>query len=137
MNSTRPDLAAMLIRHEGLRLKPYRCPAGKLTIGCGRNLEDVGISRDEAMDLLCNDIAIHQAEMERFPWFAGLSGQRKNALIDMHFNLGDPAFRGFKRMIAALAAGDYNAAADEMLASAWARQVGARATELADMMRRG
>ena len=28
-----------LLRHEGLRLKPYRCTAGKLTIGIGRNLE--------------------------------------------------------------------------------------------------
>ncbi len=27
-----------LVRHEGLRLRPYRCPAGKLTIGYGRNL---------------------------------------------------------------------------------------------------
>ena len=28
-----------LVRHEGLRLKPYRCTAGKLTIGIGRNLD--------------------------------------------------------------------------------------------------
>lgn len=27
-----------LVRHEGLRLRPYRCTAGKLTIGIGRNL---------------------------------------------------------------------------------------------------
>jgi hypothetical protein len=31
-------IKAQLIRHEGLRLKPYRCTAGKLTIGIGRNL---------------------------------------------------------------------------------------------------
>ena len=29
-----------LVMDEGLRLKPYRCPAGKLTIGVGRNLDD-------------------------------------------------------------------------------------------------
>ena len=47
---------AQLVRHEGLRLKPYRCTAGKLTIGVGRNLEDKGISQQEAYELLENDI---------------------------------------------------------------------------------
>ena len=37
-----------LILHEGLRLKPYRDTVGKLTIGVGRNLDDVGITRAEA-----------------------------------------------------------------------------------------
>ncbi|MFD2234837.1 glycoside hydrolase family protein, partial [Phaeospirillum tilakii] len=50
-------LRADLIRDESLRLKPYRCPAGKLTIGIGRNLDDVGISREEAETLLDHDIA--------------------------------------------------------------------------------
>ncbi len=45
-----------LVRHEGLGLKPYRCPAGKLTIGYGRNLDDTGISKAEAYELLSNDI---------------------------------------------------------------------------------
>ena len=45
-----------LVRHEGLRLKPYRCTAGKLTIGIGRNLDDCGISKTEAYVLLENDI---------------------------------------------------------------------------------
>ena len=33
---------------EGLSLKPYRCPAGKLTIGYGHNLEANGISEEIA-----------------------------------------------------------------------------------------
>jgi len=37
---------------EGLKLKPYKCPAGKLTIGIGRNLEDRGITEQEAQMLL-------------------------------------------------------------------------------------
>lgn len=32
---------------EGLSLTPYVCPAGKLSIGWGRNLEDVGLTDDE------------------------------------------------------------------------------------------
>ena len=46
----------LLVRHEGLRLKPYRCTAGKLTLGVGRNLNDCGISQTEAYVLLGNDI---------------------------------------------------------------------------------
>ena len=49
-------IKAQLVRHEGLRLKPYRCTAGKLTIGIGRNLDDCGISQTEAYLLLENDI---------------------------------------------------------------------------------
>ena len=49
-------LTAQLTKHEGLRLKPYHCPAGKLTIGIGRNLEDKGITEKEAVMLLENDI---------------------------------------------------------------------------------
>jgi len=50
-----------LEHHEGLRLKPYKDSVGKLTIGIGRNLDDVGISKSEALLLLQNDIdvAIH------------------------------------------------------------------------------
>ena len=41
-----------LVRHEGLRLKPYRSSAGKLTIGIGRNLDDRGIRQKEAQATL-------------------------------------------------------------------------------------
>ena len=50
-------LKDLIIKHEGLRLFPYRCSAGKLSIGVGRNLDDVGITRDEAEFMLDGDIA--------------------------------------------------------------------------------
>ena len=46
----------MLKRHEGLKVFPYHCSQNKLTIGIGRNLDDKGISKDEAYYLLYNDI---------------------------------------------------------------------------------
>lgn len=46
------SLKDQLILHEGLKLKPYKCPANKWTIGVGRNLEDVGLSKDEQLKLL-------------------------------------------------------------------------------------
>lgn len=128
----------MLIRHEGLRLKPYRDTKNKLTIGVGRNLDDVGIMREEALMLLNNDIARVRSEVEHaFPWFSRLNPARKDVVLDMVFNLGLPRFRRFKKTIAAIKAKDWEAAAREMLDSRWAKQVGRRARELAAMMKRG
>ena len=126
-----------LILHEGLRLKPYRCTAGKLTIGVGRNLEDKGISHDEAMLLLRNDIAEVTAQLERFDWFRALGPVRRKVLIDMCFNLGMAGLLGFQKMIEALNRADYEAAADEMVYSRWYRQVGERGRRLERMMRTG
>jgi lysozyme len=128
----------MLLRHEGLRLKPYRDTRNKLTLGVGRNLEDVGITREEALLLLDHDIARVRREVgHAFPWFARLNPARKDVVLNMVFNLGLSRFRRFRKTIAAIKARDWERAAREMLASLWARQVGRRARELAAMMRRG
>lgn len=131
------DLKAMLRRHEGVRLKPYLDTVGKTTIGIGRNLDDVGISDAEADFLLSNDIVRIQAEAERFPWFAGLNDARKVVILDMVFNLGLTRFRDFQKLQGALSRGDYAEAAWEMEDSAWARQTGGRAYELAQIMKTG
>ncbi|MGN7613057.1 glycoside hydrolase family protein [Magnetococcales bacterium HHB-1] len=127
-----------LIQHEGLRLKPYRCTAGKLTIGVGRNLDDNGISKAEALHLLGNDINRVIRELNSsFPWFETLDETRKRVLIDMSFNVGLTTLCRFKRMLRAIEAGNYSLAAKEMLDSRWARQVGQRATKLSRMMSTG
>lgn len=127
-----------LIRHEDIKLKPYRDSEGVLTIGVGRNLEDRGISREEALYLLDNDIRDHTDELRaRFPVVDALTPARRDVLVNMAFNLGVPRLATFKRMWAAIEAGDYHRASMEMLDSKWARQVGKRAIELADTMRRG
>lgn len=126
-----------LILHEGLRLKPYKCPAGYLTIGVGRNLETKGITREEALFLLRNDIKEVERALSKYDWYTKLDPIRQKVLIDMCFNLGLAGLLKFKRMIAALAAGDYKRAADEMVDSAWYHQVGTRARRLVAMMRTG
>jgi len=129
-----PELRAQLVDHEGLRLKPYMDTVGKLTIGVGRNLTDVGISPNEAMVLLSNDLDHAIADLRTFPWFDGLSRVRQRALIDMRLNLGPRGFRTFTNTIAHIAAGRYTSAAAGMRASKWARQTGRRARRLAIMM---
>jgi lysozyme len=133
-----PHIEAHLVRDEGLRLKPYRCTAGKLTIGVGRNLDDMGITEDEARLLLRNDIARVEAECRReFPWFGALDEVREAVVLNMVFNLGITKFKGFVNTIADISAGNYESAASRMLQSLWARQVGNRALRLAEMMRTG
>ena len=134
----RDDLRSMLVLHEGLRLKPYRCTAGKLTIGVGRNLDDNGITQAEAFALLENDILAVEADLDRaWPWWREMTDARQQVLADMCFNLGLTRLGGFVNTLAAMKRGDYEAAANGMLASLWASQVGRRAQRLAKMMREG
>jgi lysozyme len=123
--------------HEGLRLNVYQCTAGKKTIGYGRNLDDNGISKDEADFMLRNDVKETISCLERYEWFNGLNNARRIAMIDMTFNLGLTRLLYFKKMIAAINARDYTEASKQMLDSRWARQVGNRATTLAKMMANG
>jgi lysozyme len=132
-----PDLRGLLIRHEGMRLRPYLDTQGKITIGVGRNLEDVGITSDEALYLLEKDIVRAMAAAAVFSWYPKLDPVRKDVVVSMVFNLGLGKLTEFRRLIQAMERADYEAAANEMLASKWSAQVKGRAVELAAMMRTG
>lgn len=107
-------------RFEGLELKPYYCPNNKLSIGYGRNLEDRGISKNEADYLLNNDILNIKLELEdKLPIFKKLDDVRRNVLLEMAFNMGVPKLLGFKKTIQYLKNGDYLEASKEMLNSKW------------------
>jgi lysozyme len=121
---------------EGLRLHPYEDTVGKLTIGIGRNLDDVGISEAEARHMLGNDIEWVVKELDRaMPWWRTMPEPAQRALANMAFNLGLTRLRRFKNMLAALQAGDYSKAADEALDSLWAKQVKGRADRIAALYR--
>lgn len=123
-------------RHEGYAKTPYVDTAGKITIGVGRNLSDRGLTDSEIFAMFQHDCLIAEYELQKFHWWETIDGPwRKASLLNMMFNLGAPRFRTFKKMIAALEQGDYDRAAEEMRDSKWARQVGQRATELAEMVR--
>jgi lysozyme len=132
-------IKAQLVRHEGLRLKPYRCTAGKLTIGIGRNLDDRGISQKEAYAMLERDIQdCEQWLIDEIPEvYNKLDEVRQSVLLNMCFNLGIKGLLEFKNTLSFIGAGDWERAANNMLASKWAKQVGMRAIELSEMMRKG
>ncbi len=130
------QITDMIKRYEGLSLKPYRCNAGKLTIGFGRNLEDVGIDVNEAEIMLSADLQKAEEELKnKVPFYKQLSLVRKGVLLNMAFNLGITGLLKFKNMLSAMERRDYDTAADEMLDSKWAKEVGSKADELAQMMK--
>ncbi len=127
-----------LIRYEGLRLHVYKCPAGFQTIGVGRNLEGKGITKEEAMILLDNDIDEFKFALEEtYDWFENLSESRQAVIINMAFNLGMSGFGKFKKMISAIESFDWDEASVQMMHSRWATQVGRRAEELSKAMKEG
>ena len=131
-------LRARIVRHEGLRLKPYPDTMGKLTIGVGRNLTDVGISEAEAHMMLDNDILkARRAITENMLWVTQMDNARYGVLLEMVFQMGIGGVLKFKNTLAAMQRGDYTAAAAGMLDSLWAKQTPARATELAKIMATG
>ncbi len=124
-------ISEYIYKHEGIKLKPYRCTAGKLTIGCGRNLDDKGISVDEALYMVNNDIRECESDLKLiFPeeW-DNLSKNKKIALIDLRFQLGGSGFRKFKRLIEGVKTGNWTLAKFSIEDSLYYKQVMARAKD--------
>ncbi|KVG77234.1 lysozyme [Burkholderia ubonensis] len=130
-------LKAELTRDEDRRKRIYTDTVGKVSGGIGRNLTDKGF-RDNEIDLMYqNDIAETEAWLDRsLPWWRSLDPVRQRVMMNMAFNM-QAKLLGFRNFLAAAQRRDWNTAATEMLDSLWARQVGARATRLAAMMRSG
>ncbi len=163
MTYSMDKLVAELTRDEGLRLKTYRCTAAKLTIGIGRNLDDVGITGSEARlfgcetpaqalahvkrhgvtklqaeSLFANDIVGCERDLDRrLPWWRTLDDVRQRVLLNMCFNLGINGLVGFRNTLRMVERREFEEAAGNMLLSKWARQVGQRAIRLSAMMRTG
>lgn len=125
----------MIVRHEGVRPTAYLDTEGIWTVGIGHNLT-VPLSHKAIMQIFADDLMeAKSACIHAFPWFADLTSERQAVMVDMCFNMGLHRLLGFKRMLTAIALGNYETAADEMLDSLWAKQVKSRALELAQLMR--
>lgn len=119
------DLEKILEQEEGCKYKPYTDTVGKLTIGIGRNLTDKGLSRDEVLHLLRNDIKETAEKIQTaLPWIKTLSESQQAALIDLGFNMGVGGLLGFKNMLSNLKAGNISGAIKELKSSKWWDQIG-------------
>ena len=133
------ELMRQVMEHEGYEKTVYKCPAGYNTVGYGLNL-DAGVSIGLAKHILKYQLNVAGEELAEVvgSWcFSDECDVRWFVLTEMVFNLGITRFKKFKKTIAAYEAGDYDTAADEMLDSKWAKQVGQRAQTLARQMRTG
>ncbi|MFN4894201.1 MAG: glycoside hydrolase family protein [Pseudomonadota bacterium] len=126
----------MLEVDEGLRLKPYRCTAGKLTIGIGRNLDDVGISKATAYQMLDEDIATATSICQRLfgDQFAKWSENRRLGWVNLAFNLGQTRLMQFRNTLRAARANDWAGVESGLKGSLWFRQVKGRAERVISMI---
>ena len=147
------ELTQRFVLHEGCVLTPYKCPAGYLTIGVGRNLETNpltseekkicgdymnGITKNAAYYLLRNDIDRCEKECIKYiPFYGSLDCERKYALLDMDFNMGIKTLLKFKKMLSAMGTGNWEEASAECLNSNYAKQTGKRAKRIAETIRIG
>jgi len=111
--------------HEGFRSKPYKDTKGKLTIGFGRNLDDVPLSEEEGWYLAKELIqeAVDHANLVVHDWNK-LNDARQNVLVELIYNMGLGKVLKFKLMRAALDSQDYVEAAKQLLLSNWTKDVG-------------
>lgn len=130
------DAKALIQRHEGYRDRVYLDTEGIPTVGWGHAfLPGSKVSREICEMLFDADYA--DACRDYTTLGLTLNPVRRSVIINMLFNLGLPRFAKFRRLLDALRRGDYSQAAAEMLDSKWAKQVGNRADDLAEMMRAG
>ena len=115
------NIKEMLIKNEGLVCQPYHCSAGKLTIGVGRNLDANGISEDEAMYLLENDIKRVIASLDKnWSVWRQLPIPCQEIAIDCTFQMGITGWMNFRRTRALMEMGAYLEASEEILRSKYA-----------------
>jgi len=131
------SLLSSVIVHEGFSRYSYLDSVGVRTVGFGRNLDDRGISREEAEMLLLNDLETSTEEAKKFEFYENLTSNRRDVIVEMIFNLGLTRFKKFKKTIGYINQANHSAAADEMLDSKWADQVGQRAITLSNKFRAG
>jgi lysozyme len=137
----RAELVRQLKGDEGVIPHAYPDHLGYLTIGVGRLIDKRkggGLRPDEITYLLNNDIDNRIEALTRaLPWFQNLDDARKGVLLNMAFQLGTEGLLGFQNTLAMIRDGEYDRAADAMLASKWATQTPERAKRMSDQMRDG
>ena len=135
VGSPREHSMQVIMGEEGYRRLPYHCPAGKLTVGFGRNLESVGIDHDEAITLFTNDFDRAEGICRLEAWWGDMAPLQRYAQVEMVFILGERGWRRFEKMHAALKRRNWRAAAEEILDSKMAQQLPRRTERIAEWAR--
>jgi lysozyme len=131
---------------EGVKYEIYNDHLGYATFGIGHLVIDsdpehgqeigTAISKDRVIEAFNSDVQIVLADCEQLYYgFIVLPEEVQLIIANMMFNMGRPRLSKFKGMKAGVDSQDWNKAADEMIDSAWYRQVPNRAGRLVKRMR--
>jgi len=131
---------------EGVKYEIYNDHLGYATFGIGHLVIDsdpehgqeigTAVSEDRVIEAFNSDVQTVLADCEQLYYgFNVLPEEVKLIIANMMFNMGRPRLSKFKGMKAGVDAQDWNKAADEMIDSAWYRQVPNRAGRLVKRMR--
>lgn len=129
------EIKDRLIKSEGLALFPYKCSEDYLSLGIGRNIQTNGISEDEAMYMLENDIkrVIEELDQQWEVWRT-FPADAQMVCVDLVFNLGITGFMRFSRTRYYMENGDWLAASEELLRSKYHIQLPRRSEDNARML---
>jgi len=131
---------------EGYREDPYHCSEGFPTIGIGTKIGPKNaklsnyifkVSPRSAKALLDDELNKVVPELLKHRWYIELNEGRQIIIKSMAYQLGVVGLFKFKKMIAALEAKDFPAAATEALDSRWAKQTPKRAIRHAKVIEHG
>jgi len=131
---------------EGVKYEIYNDHLGYPTFGIGHLVidtdpeygQEVGtpVSEDRVAEAFDNDVETVIDDCKKlYPDFDELPEECQLIIANMMFNMGRPRLSKFKGMKAGVDSRDWNKAADEMIDSAWYRQVPNRAGRLVKRMR--
>tara|TARA_B110000444_G_scaffold91391_1_gene86334 strand:+ start:1154 stop:1600 length:447 start_codon:yes stop_codon:yes gene_type:complete len=131
---------------EGVKYEIYNDHLGYATFGIGHLVidsdpehgQEIGttVSEDRVIEAFNSDVQIVLADCEQLYYgFNVLPEEVQLIIANMMFNMGRPRLSKFKGMKAGVDSQDWNKAADEMIDSAWYRQVPNRAGRLVKRMR--
>ena len=131
---------------EGVKYEIYNDHLGYATFGIGHLVIDsdpehgqeigTAVSEDRVIEAFNSDVQTVLADCEQLYYgFNVLPEEVQLIIANMMFNMGRPRLSKFKGMKAGVDAQDWNRAADEMIDSAWYRQVPNRAGRLVKRMR--
>lgn len=139
-----PDDAIRLLTQlkadEGFRSYAYTDSEGWITIGYGRLVDKRkggGISQDEALYLLQNDIKAKSDQLLAYAWFNAQDSVRQAALTNMTFNLGLDGLLHFPHFLGYMLVKDYPNAVKELTDTPWHSQTGVRADRIIAMINSG
>lgn len=132
----------IIAAEEGWRDQPYYCSEGYPTVGYGFRLAGKG---DQLPNFVLPraagdawlDALILSIEHTMSSKTTRMNVARSAVIVSMCYQIGIQGVLQFKRMWAAIDWQDWQAAADEMLDSRWAKQTPERAQRHAQIMRTG